>query len=66
MVKRLRFLAAWLTMGRGLHSIHSDWHAWDIGWNAGRRQALISSPSAKQATGLLSNHRFRLSLWGRP
>jgi len=65
MVKRLRFLAAWLPMSRGLHNIHNDWHAWNIGWNPGTRQSLNSRRSAKQATGLSSDHRFRLSLWGR-
>lgn len=65
MVTRLRFLAAWLPMRRGLHNIHSDWHAWDIGWNAGKCPSQETVSSAKPAIGLLSNHRFRLSLWGR-
>lgn len=35
MTKQLKFLAAWLPMRRGLDNIHSDWRAWNIGWNAG-------------------------------
>lgn len=37
MVKRLRFLAAWLAMRRGLRDIQNDWHAWDIGWSIQHR-----------------------------
>ena len=38
MVKRLRFLPAWLPMRRGLQNIQCDWRAWDIGWNANMSQ----------------------------
>lgn len=65
MVSRLRFLAAWLPMRRALHDIQSDWHAWDIGWNNGRRQSLDGASTGKPAIGILSIDRFLLSLWGR-
>lgn len=40
MIKRLRFLEAWLPMCRGLRNIHGDWRAWDIGWRAATSQRL--------------------------
>jgi hypothetical protein len=62
MVRRLRFLAAWLLMRRGLNNIQSDWHAWDIGWTAGRCQSLKSGSAEKQALVPLPSHRFLLTL----
>ena len=39
-------------------------HAWDIGWNNGRRQSLDGASTGKPAIGILSIDRFLLSLWG--
>ena len=52
MVKRLRFLAAWLPMRRGLRNIQSDWRAWDFSWNAGLRRRLLGGGRSAERPGV--------------